>query len=84
MFKVQKRMCSTCIYRPDTPLDLESLEDAVRDPYGGFSGWRACHHANGDVCCRGFYEAHGPDCNVIRVAGRLGVIQFVEVDTLTK
>jgi hypothetical protein len=29
MFKVQKRACSTCIYRSDSPLDLKALEAQV-------------------------------------------------------
>jgi len=53
MFKVQDHMCSTCIYRPDSSLDLESLEDQVRDSYVGFKGYRICHRSD-DVCCRGF------------------------------
>lgn len=38
MFKVQKRMCDTCIYRAGSPLDLEKLEGDVRDRFGGFCG----------------------------------------------
>ena len=45
-FVVQKTMCSTCIYRKDSPLDLEHLEDQVRDKYGGFEKHRQCHHSN--------------------------------------
>ena len=31
--EVQKRMCATCIYRPDSPLNLQALEDEIKDPY---------------------------------------------------
>jgi len=49
MFKVQKRMCATCIYRPDSTLNLEKLENDVRDKnmVGFFSGYRVCHHSKG-------------------------------------
>jgi len=80
-FKVQKRMCSTCIYRPDSPLDIEKLESDVRDPYVGFSGHRVCHHS-ADVCCRGFWEAHKDEFPMGQVAQRLGFVEFVYVDTL--
>ena len=33
LFRVQKNQCSTCIYRPDNPLDLAQLEDDIADGY---------------------------------------------------
>jgi uncharacterized protein (DUF3820 family) len=82
MFKVQKRMCSTCIYRPDSPLDLAKLERDVADPHGGFRGHRICHHSN-DVCCRGFWEAHKDEFPMGQIAQRLDMVEFVDVDTLS-
>lgn len=81
-FKVQKRMCATCIYRPDSSLDLKKLEDDVRDEYIGFKGHRICHHS-ADVCCRGFWEAHKDEFPAGQIAQRLGVVEFVDIDTLT-
>jgi hypothetical protein len=82
MFKVQRKLCATCIYRPDSTLDLQVLEDAVRDPYIGFNGYRECHHATGGsgVCCRGFWNAHKDEFPSGQIAQRLGVVQFVDVD----
>jgi len=59
-FQVQKAACSTCIYRKDSPLDLEKLEGEIADAYGGFNGYRECHHAapGSGVCCRGFWNRH--------------------------
>lgn len=82
-FKVQKKMCATCIYRPDSSLDLEVLEDDVRDPYMGFKGHRVCHHSD-DVCCRGFWNAHKDEFQMGQVAQRLDMVEFVEVDTLAE
>jgi hypothetical protein len=78
MFKVQKKMCATCIYRPDSPLDLKRLEDAVRDPSGfkGFRTYRICHHSE-NVCCRGFWEAHKDEFQLGQIAQRLGMVEFV-------
>lgn len=75
-FEVQKRSCSTCIYRKDSPLDLKQLEDAIRDKYGGFSGFRICHHSTG-VCCRGFWNRHKNKFAAGQIAQRLGLVQFV-------
>jgi hypothetical protein len=58
MFKVQRRMCKTCIYRPDTALDLPALEAQVRD-WHGFKQHRICHHSD-DACCRGFWDNKSP------------------------
>ena len=59
-FQVQKAACSTCIYRKDSPLDLEKLEGEIADAYGGFNGYRERHHAapGSGVCCRGFWNRH--------------------------
>lgn len=81
MFKVQKRMCATCIYRPDSPLDLAALEDAVRDPHVGFKGHRICHHSD-DVCCRGFWEAHKDEFQMGHIAQRLNLVRFVNSNKL--
>lgn len=83
-FKVQHRMCDTCIYRPDSPLDLKKLEDAVRDKYVGFKGYRICHHApnNSQICCRGFWEKHKNEFAAGQIAQRLNLVEFVHVDML--
>lgn len=78
--KVQSKMCSTCIYKPDSPLDIQKLEAEVIDS-SGFRAHRICHHSS-DVCCRGFWDKHKNDFNLGRIAQRLNCVQFVEVDTL--
>ena len=83
MFKVQKRMCTTCIYKLNSPLNLTHLEDQVRDKFGGFKGHRICHHSD-DVCCRGFWEAHKDEFQMGQIAQRLDMVEYVEVDTLKK
>ena len=80
-FRVQKRMCETCIYRPDSPLSLEKLENDVRDKHIGFRAHRICHHSK-DACCRGFWEAHKDDFPMGQIAQRLNMVVFVEDDTL--
>lgn len=83
MFKVQKKACSTCIYRKDSTLNLKKLEDDVKDPYmeGFFAGYRVCHHSD-DVCCRGFWNRHKNKFTLGQVAQRLGLVKYVSVDTL--
>lgn len=81
MLKVQKKMCATCIYRPDSALDLKALEDQVRDQHVGFKSHRVCHHST-DVCCRGFWEAHKDEFQLGQVAQRMNMVEFVDVDNL--
>jgi len=82
-FRVQRKMCATCIYRPDSPLNIQQLERQVADPHGGFHTFRVCHHSK-DVCCRGFWEAHKDHFPIGQVAQRLGIVVFVDVDTLAE
>ena len=81
MLKVQKRQCASCIYRPESPLDLKKLEAEIADPYGGFKGYRICHHSD-DAVCNGFWSRHRDKFQLGQIAQRLNCIQFVEVDTL--
>lgn len=76
MFRVKRQRCSTCIYRQDSSLDLEQLEDQVRDPHIGFKGHRICHHGN-DACCRGFWDHHRDEFAAGQIAQRLGLVEFV-------
>jgi hypothetical protein len=80
-FQVQRRPCSTCIYRKDSPLDLKSLEAQVADRHGGFKGSRICHHSD-SATCRGFWNRHKDKFAAGQIAQRLGMVDFVDHDTL--
>lgn len=81
--RVQRKMCATCIFRPDSPLDLEALLNAVADPHGGFRGHRICHHSK-DACCAGFWERHKDEFPLGQIVQRLGMVVRVEDDTFKK
>lgn len=80
-FRVQAKPCETCIYSKASQLDLRKLEADVADRYGGFKGYRVCHHSE-DVCCRGFWNAHKDQFALGQIAQRLNLVEFVNVDTL--
>jgi uncharacterized protein (DUF3820 family) len=80
-FEVQRKACSTCIYRKDSTLDLAKLEADVADGFGGFKGHRICHHSD-SVCCRGFWNRHKDKFPAGQIAQRLNCVKFVNVDTL--
>ena len=86
MFRVRKSMCSTCIYRPDNPLNIKALEDAVRDPNleGYFIRFRSCHHHRDKthVCCRGFWDRHKDSFTAGQLAQRFGMVDFSDRDDI--
>lgn len=83
--KVQKKQCATCIYREDSPLDLERLEGEIADEHGGFNGHRICHHAHKcEAVCAGFWARHKNKFQLGQIAQRLGLVEFVNVDELPK
>lgn len=81
-FKVQKKLCETCIYRKDNPLDLGKLEDEIADGHGGFVTHRECHHSDDEnpACCRGFWNKHKDNFPMGQVAQRLNMVEEVDVD----
>ncbi len=78
-FQVQRRQCATCIYRDDSPLDIEVLEAQVADKYVGFRSYRVCHHSDG-ACCAGFWARHKDEFQLGQLAQRLGLVKFVDDD----
>lgn len=82
-FKVQKKSCATCIYKPDCPLNVESLEEQIADGHGGYTTYRQCHHTNKNAaCCRGFWNKHKDNFQLGQLAQRLDMVEFVNIDEL--
>lgn len=83
MFDVQKTQCATCIYRPESPLDIDVLEEQISDGRGWFESHRQCHHTNENpACCAGFWARHKDKFQVGQLAIRLGFVNKVERDEL--
>lgn len=87
MFQVQKYQCLSCIYRPNSGLDIAKLQAQIADPRmaGFFVSYRECHHAQrgSGVCCRGFWQRHRNNFTAGQMAQRLGYVEFVEADVLS-
>lgn len=81
MIEVQKKMCSTCIFRPHCADMLPGLLKQIEDPCmkGHFKGFRVCHHSS-TACCRGFWERFKDHFDLGQIAQRLKVVAFVEHD----
>ena len=81
MMRVASDQCPTCIYRPNSPLDLKQLEAEIADPNmeGFFQSHRVCHSFQDDsgTCCRGFWNKHRDHFTAGQVAQRLGLVKMV-------
>ena len=80
-FLVRRTRCRTCIYRKDSPIDLAAKEAEIRDPHGGFEGYRVCHHTAA-ACCRGFWNRHKDEFQAGQIAQRLGAVIETDEDNL--
>lgn len=79
--RLLKAKCSTCIFHAGNRMHLQPgrVKQMVTDSLrrGSFITCHSTlsHGAHPDVgaaICRGFYDAHGPRSNVIRIFSRLG------------
>ena len=81
-FPVSKRSCNECLFSKNKVVSDDAKQDILEECAQKDAHF-LCHKATGkgqDVCCRGFYDHDPGATQLMRVAGRLGRIQFVEVD----
>jgi hypothetical protein len=81
--RVQRRPCSTCIYRRDSALDIKALEAQIADPrmQGHFRASRICHHSRTAVCA-GFWARHRNHYDAGQLAQRLQLVVKVDDDVV--
>ena len=83
-FQVQRKRCTTCIYRKDSTLNIATLEVQIADPrmQGYFVSYPECHHAKpgSGVCCAGFWLRHRNDFAAGQLAQRFNIVEFVHID----
>ncbi|QNJ59133.1 hypothetical protein [Vibrio phage vB_ValS_PJ32] len=80
MLKVAKKCCGQCLFTSKRIVSEQRKDSLIRDCVKNDTHF-TCHKATikkEDVVCRGFYENHST--NMIRISGRLGMIEFVEVE----
>lgn len=81
--RVQKEQCSTCIFKPDSNLNLRKLLDDVRDftvpGFVFFKGYRVCHHSD-DAVCAGFWRSFKDKFALGQIAQHLGLVEYVRDD----
>lgn len=81
VLRVCRKRCDQCLFSSARIVDEERAEQVVADCLETGTHF-ICHKATvrdgGNVCCRGFYDRHGDDSLVIRLAREFDVV--VEVD----
>lgn len=84
-FKVCAERCDQCLFSK-TPIVSNARRLDVLAECRRRDTHFICHkHATGteelhgeDVCCRGFYDANPMGTNLMRIAARLGAVEFVD------
>lgn len=84
-FKVNKEQCSTCIFGANSPL-AEGRLNYYKKEWEKKDTHQECHHATAqekNIVCKGYFDAAMKGAvnmgQLMRIAGRLNVIEFVEV-----
>jgi hypothetical protein len=81
---VRKKKCTTCIFWPGNRMHLHSgrvkeLVEAAKQN----GGYIVCHDtlpivAEHQAVCRGWWDPHRSDSQLMQIAERLGIIKFVD------
>ena len=80
MFKVYKQPCKNCLLSPDSIVSPERRKGIIEDCSKKQSHF-ICHnssHEGGNTCCKKFYDKLGHLSQMVRIAERLGAVEFVE------
>ncbi|GAB7057393.1 hypothetical protein JCM16163A_41420 [Paenibacillus sp. YK5] len=81
MFEVSSKCCNQCLFSENKIVSdrrkVSLLKEIIQE-----QSYFECHKATmagKNTCCRGFYDKLGQHSQMIRIAERLGAIEFVEV-----
>lgn len=80
MLKVKEKCCNQCLFSKNKIVSDERKEELLEE-IEGKDTYFICHKASiegKEIVCRGFYEQK--TSNMIRMAQRLNMVEFVEED----
>lgn len=79
-FKVYQQPCRNCLFSKNRIVSEQRkrkiIETCIRE-----QTYFVCHKSSetgGEICCRNFYDKYGHFSQMIRIAERLGTIDFKE------
>lgn len=76
--KVMKRKCDQCLFTKNKIVSDKRKQDIIQSTVAK-QGFFECHKATiaGEKhCCRGYFDQLGHTSQMVRIAGRLGTIEF--------
>ena len=81
-FLVARDRCDQCLYGPDKIVSNKRRKEILNDLERRDS-WFVCHKSSiaegPEICCRGDFDQRGGG-QLGQIAGRLGVIEFVDIE----
>jgi hypothetical protein len=83
-FRVCAKRCDQCLFSSAKIVDEERKTQVLNEAAAHDSHF-VCHKfsiaegMDSQVCCRGFYDRDPAATNLMRIAERLGVVEFVEL-----
>lgn len=86
MFKVCETRCDQCLFSKDAIVDSPRRRQVLAECEHEDQHFICHKHGHGDgegglvgenVCCRGFYDRDPGRTNLMRIAARLGMVEFV-------
>lgn len=86
MLEVQKKNCNQCLFTKNRIVTAKRAAHYVADCLKRDTFF-VCHKAqtsdqykgDGQLVCRGFWDKHGGQFQLGRIAARLGAVKFVQV-----
>lgn len=78
MLKVNKTMCNQCLFSKNKIVS-EARKKEIIKTCKKEQHYFICHKSN-DVVCGGFNKVMGEQAQMIRIARRLKVIEFIDVE----
>jgi len=75
VFKVCETKCDQCLFSKDKIVSNARMKEVLAECRSNDSHF-ICHKTE-DTCCRGFFDTR--TSQMIRIAGRLNMIEFVQI-----
>ncbi len=79
-FQVCAKQCDQCLFNSNRIVSKARVRQVLKQAECHDSHF-VCHKYSrhgADVCCRGFYDANPMKTNLMRIAHRLNMVQFVD------
>lgn len=83
-FRVCAKRCDQCLFSSAKVVSEDRKIDILRtcateDKHFICHKFTIAEGPGSQVCCRGFYDADPAATNLMRIAGRLGAVEFVDL-----